>query len=99
MNIARSHLDALGAFGYTEDEARLLYIVATYSGYFVARQFLDVSSASIGASGLRSFGASLSVTNTPASTAIQKAERSTISVRATSLSSDRERKPSQSPRP
>ncbi|MFZ0233063.1 MAG: hypothetical protein WA211_16730 [Candidatus Acidiferrales bacterium] len=40
MNIARSHLDALGAFGYTEDEARLLYIVATYSGYFVARQFL-----------------------------------------------------------
>jgi hypothetical protein len=40
MKIARSHLDALEAFGYTEAEARFLYIVATHSGYFVARQFL-----------------------------------------------------------
>jgi len=40
MNIARSHLDALEAAGYTEAEARFLYIVATHSGYFVARQFL-----------------------------------------------------------
>ena len=40
MNISSSHLDALKAFGYTEEEARFLYIVATHSGYFVARQFL-----------------------------------------------------------
>lgn len=40
MNIAEAHLDALKAFGYTESEARFLYVVATHSGYFVARQFL-----------------------------------------------------------
>jgi hypothetical protein len=40
MNIAPAHLDALQAFGYTEQEARFLYIVATHSGYFVARQYL-----------------------------------------------------------
>jgi hypothetical protein len=40
MKIAEAHLDALKAFGYTEAEARFLYIVATHSGYFVARQFL-----------------------------------------------------------
>jgi hypothetical protein len=40
MNIAPAHIDALQAFGYTDAEARFLYIVATHSGYFVARQFL-----------------------------------------------------------
>jgi hypothetical protein len=40
MNIAAVHVDALQAFGYTEEEARFLYLVATHSGYFVARQFL-----------------------------------------------------------
>jgi hypothetical protein len=40
MNISPAHLDALQALGYTEAEARFLYIVATHSGYFVARQFL-----------------------------------------------------------
>ena len=40
MNMAPGHLDALKALGYTEAEARFLYIVATHSGYFVARQFL-----------------------------------------------------------
>jgi hypothetical protein len=40
MNIAPAHLEALKVFGYTEAEARFLYIVATHSGYFVARQFL-----------------------------------------------------------
>jgi len=40
MNIARAYLEALQAFGYTEEEARFLYIVATHSGYFMARQFL-----------------------------------------------------------
>src|SRR6202167_149277 len=40
MNIAPAHVAALEALGYTEAEARFLYIVATHSGYFVARQFL-----------------------------------------------------------
>jgi hypothetical protein len=40
MNIKPSYLEALQALGYTESEARFLYIVATHSGYFVARQFL-----------------------------------------------------------
>src|SRR5712664_2750235 len=45
MNIASAHLDALKALGYTEAEARFLYIVATHSGYFVARQFLAFTEA------------------------------------------------------
>ena len=40
MTISSSHLDALKALGYTEPEARFLYLVAAHSGYFVARQFL-----------------------------------------------------------
>src|SRR6266704_5798864 len=45
MNIAAVHLDALQALGYTEAEARFLYLVATHSGYFVARQFLAFADA------------------------------------------------------
>jgi hypothetical protein len=45
MNIAPAHLAALEALGYTEAEARFLYIVATHSGYFVARQFLAFTAA------------------------------------------------------
>jgi hypothetical protein len=45
MNIKPAHLDALKALGYTESEARFLYIVATHSGYFVARQFLAFTGA------------------------------------------------------
>jgi len=37
MNIKPSDVDALKALGYGETEARFLYIVATHSGYFVAR--------------------------------------------------------------
>jgi hypothetical protein len=45
MNIAPAHLAALEALGYTQAEARFLYIVATHSGYFVARQFLAFTAA------------------------------------------------------
>jgi len=45
MTIAPIHIQALTAFGYTEDEARFLYLVATHSGYFVARQFLAFTGA------------------------------------------------------
>src|SRR5882724_6501492 len=40
MNIKPSCLEALQALGYTEIEAHSLYLVATHSGYFAARQFL-----------------------------------------------------------
>jgi hypothetical protein len=40
MKIESVHVRALEALGYTEEEARFLYVVATHSGYFVARQFL-----------------------------------------------------------
>jgi hypothetical protein len=45
MNISPVHIDALQSLGYTEAEARFLYIVATHSGYFVARQFLAFTAA------------------------------------------------------
>ena len=45
MKISPDHLEALIAFGYTEEEARFLYLVATHSGYFVARQFLAFTGA------------------------------------------------------
>lgn len=45
MNIAPAHLDALTALGYSEIEARFVYIVATHSGYFSARQFLAFTGA------------------------------------------------------
>jgi hypothetical protein len=45
MNILPVHLESLMALGYTEVEARFLYIVATHSGYFTARQFLAFTGA------------------------------------------------------
>jgi hypothetical protein len=45
MSVASIHLEALATFGYTEEEARFLYLVATHSGYFVARQFLAFTGA------------------------------------------------------
>lgn len=45
MNLPQVQIDALQALGYTPDEARFLYLVATHSGYFVARQFLGFTGA------------------------------------------------------
>lgn len=39
MKISDHHIAAIKALGYTSDEARFLYMVATFSGYFVPRQF------------------------------------------------------------
>lgn len=47
-SIKPSYLDALQALGYSESEARFLYIVATHSGYFVARQFLAFTRGHLG---------------------------------------------------
>ena len=48
MNIPEEKIEVLKAFGYTEAEARFLYIVATHSGYFLARQFLNFVGAKRG---------------------------------------------------
>ena len=45
MKIAEQNIAAIQAFGYTESEARFLYIVATHSGYFIPRQFLAFTGA------------------------------------------------------
>jgi hypothetical protein len=48
MSIQEFQLVQLRTFGYTEVEARFLYLVATHSGYFTARQFLDFAKAKSG---------------------------------------------------
>jgi hypothetical protein len=40
MNIRERDLAAIQELGYTSDEARFLYIVATHSGYFQPRQYV-----------------------------------------------------------
>lgn len=46
MKIAEEHVAAIRTLGYTTDEARFLYVVATHSGYFVPRQFVAFTGAS-----------------------------------------------------
>jgi len=48
MKISEEHLARVEALGYTAEEARFLYIVATFSGYFVPRQFLSFVGAKWG---------------------------------------------------
>jgi len=48
MKIANEHLARLESLGYTTDEARFLYVVATFSGYFVPRQFIAFTGAKWG---------------------------------------------------
>jgi hypothetical protein len=45
MTVSPAHLEALQSFGYTPQEAHFLYLVATHSGYFMARQFLAFTGA------------------------------------------------------
>ncbi len=45
MNIPQNHVAQLMEFGYTEPEAQFLYVVATHSGYFTLRQFLNFTGA------------------------------------------------------
>src|SRR6266700_3251308 len=45
MNIKPEHVHALAKLGYTEREAQFLYIVATYSGHFLRRQFSEFTGA------------------------------------------------------
>jgi hypothetical protein len=39
MKLPRAHVERIQQLGYTESEARFLYIVAVFSGYFTMRQF------------------------------------------------------------
>ncbi len=48
MKIVEEYLLALRGLGYTDCEARFLYLAATHSGYFVPRQFLNLSGAKWG---------------------------------------------------
>lgn len=48
MRIPEDNIAKLRAFGYTEVEARFLYLVATHSGYFTLRQFLHFAHAKSG---------------------------------------------------
>ena len=48
MHFPPERLTAMRAFGYTEAEARFLYLVAAHSGYFTIRQFLEFAQARSG---------------------------------------------------
>ncbi len=48
MNNDPENIAAITSLGYTQEEARFLYIVAIHSGYFVLRQFLTSSGAKCG---------------------------------------------------
>lgn len=48
MKISCEHMRAIRSLGYTEDEAKSLYIVANHSGYFVPLQFIAFTGASWG---------------------------------------------------
>ncbi len=45
MNIPENQVALLMELAYTEPEARFLYVVATHSGYFILRQFLNFTGA------------------------------------------------------
>jgi hypothetical protein len=48
MHLGETSIDNLRGFGYSEDEARFLYLVATHSGYFSTRQYLAFTGAKSG---------------------------------------------------
>ena len=48
MHFPETSIENLRGFGYTEHEARFLYLVATHSGYFSTRQYLAFTGAKSG---------------------------------------------------
>lgn len=48
MNLPPAHIEHIQELGYTESEARFLYIVAVFSGYFTLRQFRVFTRSSYG---------------------------------------------------
>jgi len=45
MKLPQDQVETIISLGYTAIEARFLYIVATYAGYFTLRHFLSFSGA------------------------------------------------------
>jgi|SRR2546429_953831 len=48
MTLPEPSIENLRSLGYTEDEARFLYVVATHSSYFSTRQYLQFTGAKSG---------------------------------------------------
>ena len=48
MKMPQDQIERIAALGYTEPEARFLYVVATHSGYFTMRQFNTFTGVSRG---------------------------------------------------
>ncbi len=48
MEFRKSSIENLRSLGYTQDEAKFLYLVAIHSGYFSARQYLTYTGAKSG---------------------------------------------------
>jgi hypothetical protein len=48
MHLPETRIEHLHSFGYSEDEARFLYLVTTHSGYFSTRQYLQFAGAKSG---------------------------------------------------
>src|SRR6266481_1157344 len=48
MEFRKSSIENLRSLGYTQDEAKFLYLVAIHSGYFSARQYLTYTCAKSG---------------------------------------------------
>lgn len=48
MNLPAAHIEHIQQLGYTESEARFLYIVAVFSGYFTLRQFRSFTGSRCG---------------------------------------------------
>lgn len=48
MRFPETSIENLRGLGYTEDESRFLYLVATHSGYFATRQFLNFTGTKSG---------------------------------------------------
>lgn len=48
MRFPETSIENVRGLGYTEDEARFLYVVATHSGYFSMRQFLEFTGVKSG---------------------------------------------------
>ena len=48
MEVQKPSIENLRSLGYTQDEARFLYLVAMHSGYFSARQYLTFTGAKSG---------------------------------------------------
>ena len=48
MNLPDAHIEGIQSLGYIESEARFLYIVAVFSGYFTLGQFRTFTGSSFG---------------------------------------------------